>query len=770
MLKPTHPDPGPATTLYTVSVRSLCEFAAKQGDLDRRFTPGPTALEGIAGHGEVASRRDPHYQREISLSGTYRNLLVRGRADGFDPRLQRLEEIKTYRGDLDSMPDNHRFLHWAQAKVYAFLMCRQLGLAALDVALVYFDVSGKHETVLCERHDADGLCVFYEALCERFLGWATQELAHRGERDAALSALAFPHGQFRAGQRALAEAVYKANAAGLCLLAQAPTGIGKTIATLFPALKACPTQRLDKIFFLTAKTPGRQLALDAMRRMQTGGPPGSVRVLELVARDKACEHPDKDCHGQSCPLARGFYDRLPAAREGALREDQMDKAALRQVALAHSVCPYYLAQEMLRWSDVVVGDYNHYFGLNAALFALTVGHQWRVSVLVDEAHNLIDRARLMFTAALRSGSWREARRFAPAVLQKPLEKVSRAWAKLLKPQVASYQAHPEPPDKFLMALQQLALAIGDHLSDNPGAGVGGLQSLYFDVLQFLHIAGLFGPHSLFDVSRDDAGAAPAGPPGHSTLCLRNVVPAPLLAERWKAAHSATLFSATLSPRGYITQMLGLPETRAELDLPSPFDPRQLQVYVARHISTRYSDRRRSLAALVELMVQQYGQTPGNYLAYFSSFEYLQMAAEALRECRPDVPVWQQSRRMDEAQRDVFLARFEEHGRGIGFAVLGGAFGEGIDLAGTRLIGAFIATLGLPQVNPVTEQMRRTVESYAGKGYAHTYLYPGIQKVVQAAGRVIRTEQDRGVLHLIDDRYAEAEVRGLLPRWWQVQHI
>ncbi|RYF67298.1 MAG: ATP-dependent DNA helicase, partial [Comamonadaceae bacterium] len=241
---------------YTVAVRELCEFTAKQGDLDLRFTPAPTALEGIAGHGVVASRRGKGYRAEVALSGSYQTLQVRGRADGYDPALQRIDEVKTFKGRLDRQPASHRHLHWAQAMVYGWLLCLQENLAHIDVALVYFDIGSQKETVFSERFTADELRAHFEAQCQRFLAWAEQQVAHRTARDAALGALAFPFGGFRAGQRPLAEAVYKAATGGHCLLAQAPTGIGKTMGTLFPLLKAAPAQRLDKVFFLAAKTSG----------------------------------------------------------------------------------------------------------------------------------------------------------------------------------------------------------------------------------------------------------------------------------------------------------------------------------------------------------------------------------------------------------------------------------------------------------------------------------------------------------------------------------
>ena len=324
----------PAPDRYTVAVRALCEFTAKQGDLDLRFTPSATALEGVAGHLLAASRRGPDYEAEVTLAGGFEALWVRGRADGYDPNAQRLDEVKTYRGDLSLMPENRRHLHWAQAKVYGALLCRERGLAQLDVALVYVDVGTQSETVFTERHSAAALQAFFELQCQRFLAWARQELAHRAARNTALAALQFPHAEFRLGQRALSEAVYKATTSGRTLLAQAPTGIGKTVGTLFPMLKAWPAQGLDKLCFLTAKTPGRALALEALHTIARSAPqqPLPLRVLELVARDKACEHPDKACHGESCPLARGFYDRLPAARSAALATLTLGKATLSRGA------------------------------------------------------------------------------------------------------------------------------------------------------------------------------------------------------------------------------------------------------------------------------------------------------------------------------------------------------------------------------------------------------------------------------------------------------
>lgn len=747
---------------YTVAVRALCEFTAKVGDLDLRFTPSPSAQEGMLGHRTVASRRSTNYQSEVALEGHYQQLTVRGRADGYDPDRTVLEEVKTYRGDLDAQPANHRQLHWAQAKVYGWLMCSQLGLSQIGLVLVYFDIVSERETVISQVCPADELERFFKRQCALFLGWAEQQAQQRQARDAAATALAFPHAGFRLGQRSLAESVYKAVSTGRCLMAQAPTGIGKTIGSVFPMLKALAPQQLDKLYFLTAKTPGRQLALDAVQVLHASADL-PLRVLELVARDKACEHLDKACHGDSCPLAKGFYDRLPAAREAAAKVRLLDQRNLREVALAHGVCPYYLSQEMARWCDMVVADYNYYFDFGALLFGLAQLNQWRVAVLVDEAHNLVERGRAMYSADLDQFALKTLRDTAPEPLQKPLQRLNREWNALHKEQVTAYQAYASKPDKLLQALALCTRAMGEYFNDHPQALTGELQGFYFEALQFAKVAELFNEQFIFDISQRD----PLAKRRFSRLSLRNVVPAEFIRPRLTAARSSVLFSATLSPRHYYADLLGLPADTAWVDVESPFEAAQLQVRIIDRISTRFVHRQASLAPIVALIAEQFERAPGNYLAFFSSFDYQQQVAQLLAERHPSIPTWHQSRGMTEAERQAFLEQFTQHSQGVGFAVLGGAFGEGIDLPGARLIGAFIATLGLAQLNPVNEQMKLRMGAIFGAGYDYTYLYPGIQKVVQAAGRVIRTQQDQGVVMLIDDRFAEPNVRPLLPRWWSV---
>jgi len=749
---------------YEVAVRTLCEFTAKRGNLDMRFTPSPSALEGMAGHRTIAARRGSSFQTELTLTGDYGLLRIRGRADGYDPEQNRLEEFKTYRGDLARMPENHRALHWAQLRIYGWLLCRQKHLASVKLVLVYFEVASERETLFEEEQSAQALEQHFASHCEEFVSWAELETAHRRERDAALNELRFPFADFHGGQRDLSRAVYKRVKAGGALLAQAPTGIGKTVGTLFPALKAMgavgcseastPAAPLDKLFYLVAKTSQRQLALDALKRFQ---PPDStlpLRIVELVARGKSCENPGLPCDGAVCPLARGFYDRLPAARAEAIQSSFLDQDAVRQVALRHQLCPYYLGQELARWSDVVVGDYNYYFDRSAMLYGWTVTHEWRVCLLVDEAHNLVERARTMYTASLDFDAFNAVRDALPSAF----EPLRRVWSDLNSEQPESHRIYDEPPEALLTALNKLISNLVDYLSSHAGQNEA-LQEFFFAALSFARLAADYDSSTLFELTR----------PGReqSVLCLRNLVPGRFLAPRFAGAQSSVLFSATLAPHAFFRDILGLPQSCVSLDVPSPFQAEQLAVRLVRSISTRFKDRARSLGPIADLLVNQFRAQPGNYLVFLSSFEYLEAVAGLFTDRYPDIPTWRQHSGMSEPDRAAFLARFLPEGAGVGFAVLGGAFAEGVDLPGSRLIGAFVATLGLPQVNAVNEEMQRRMATRFGSGYEYTYLYPGIQKVVQAAGRVIRTTSDRGVLYLIDDRFTHSRVRKLLPQWWNV---
>jgi DNA excision repair protein ERCC-2 len=757
---------------YTIAVRELCEFTAKRGDLDRRFTPAATALEGLAGQSTVAQRRGQDYETEIALETTVGALRVRGRADGYDPRRRCLEEIKTIRGHPDEIPENRRQLHWAQLQTYGALFCRNRGAPEIALVLVYFDVSSQSEIELRQVFGAEELEELLVQRCTAFGAWARQDAAHRASRDTSLTGLAFPEDAFRAGQRELAEAVYRTAARGRCLLAQAPTGIGKTVGTLFPLLRALPAHGIDKVAYLTCKGTGRITALEALGKLRSGLAGRSLRVLTLVPKDEGCEHPEKACHGDACPLARGFYDRLPAAREEAVALGWLDAAAQRQVALHHGICPYYLGQELVRWADVLVGDVNHLFDSSGLLWGLAQALDWKLAVLVDEAHNLVERARRMYSAELRIINIRTAAQTAPGAVRGALDALVQAAEELVAGTAAPYEVLATVPDAFVQALQAAAGALTEHFNQHP-LNVGSLLNFHFELRRFQKLVEALSDHSLFDVQTFlGAGGsvetdAVAQGTRDAALCVRNVAPACFLRPRLQALQSITLFSATLSPPGYAIRLLGLPENTAWTDVPPAFPAEHLSVRVAQEISTRYAHRDRSLQRLVAVIARQFDEHPGNYLAFFSSFAYLKTAASLLAELRPDIPQWRQEPRMGTEARADFLARFRRDGQGVGFAVLGGVFAEGVDLPGSLLIGAFIATLGLPPVSVTQDHIQARLDKLFGNGHGYADLVPAMQRVVQAAGRVLRTPEDRGWLWLLDDRYGRAEVIELLPPWWQL---
>lgn len=757
-----------------VSVKNLCEFAARTGSLEFRYTPAPTAEEGITGHITVQNRRPDPYIAEYPLKGECEGIDIAGRVDGYYANQQEcfLEEIKTHRGNIERIGPGRRAMHWAQLKVYGALFCLRDKRDEVMLRLTYFEVRREEEVHDDILFSAGELFDYLRQLCRRYALWADSEACHRHARDTALGQLTFPHSDFRTGQRALSETVYKAISTETSLLLQAPTGIGKTVGVLFPAMMAMPSQHLDRLFFLTCRNTGRKLGLEGVGTIlaaQHSAPP--IRVLELSSREAACDHPDRACHGESCPLAEGFFDRLDAARAEAVQQPILSQQALRDIAGNHGICRYFLALEMARWCDIVIGDVNHYFDQFALLYSLSQQHNWQVVPLVDEAHNLIDRARSMYSIVLSEAETLYTIAKAPAPLRQPLNDLEAAWQALVKPYLDEHCDDTlrraffldTVPEGLNTALYSLIAAITDYLSDHPTAA--DIQHVLFTALGFLRLADSFGDHSLctleFEMTPVDGGRLR----GSARLKIDNLIPADHLKDRFIDANSTVLFSATLAPENYHRDLLGMPFNTHFVDIESPFHRRQIDLRLVTYISTRRDHRHRSLAPIGRRLADQYHRQPGNYLVYLSSFSYLGALHDHLASEYPQLRLIQQRSGMTPGEREQFIAEVSDPRPSIGLAVLGGVFSEGIDLPGDQLIGVFVATLGLPPHDELHEVLRERLEQRYGDGYGYTYLYPGMQKVIQAAGRLIRTPEDRGVIELIDDRFRRREVQAMLPRWW-----
>ncbi len=749
-----------------VAVKTLVEFAAKSGSLDRRFTPSPSGQEGIEGHQRVTAKRASNYQTEVSLSITYGDITFRGRADGYAPSDHCIEEIKTFYGDPGRIPENHQQLHWAQAKCYGWMYCETHGCDEINIALIYFNLTDEEEYRHEETWSAAELKEYGEALAEKYCQWQAQINQRLAQLTPWIEQLQFPYGKMHSSQRMMAEAVYKAAATGRVVLAEAPTGTGKTLAGLFPAIKAMTRTPVDKIFYLTAKTTGKQLALENIQLIASDktGATIPLRTLELTAQEKSCLEPDKKCMGESCRYAFDFYTKLAQARQAAYAISILDKQALVALAYEFEICPFYLSMEMSRWVDIVVADVNYYFDGTPLLLGLTNEFDWKPYLLIDESHNLIDRARGMYSAELNRGDLIAAKKNAPASIKKALEKINKLWLSLLK-------ILPENPDKFVLlpvmpekmglALTEFTNSYIEFLQKNPEHPVQDTiaQEFFFAALNYQKVVDVFDED--FCVDMQEMGSK------EEVLTLRNLIPATPLAARLGFAHCACYFSATLHPAHYYQSLLGLPEDTVHIQVPSPFAAEQLHVRIAANLSTRYKDRHTAIQPICELIATQIHAAPGNALVFFPSYEFLQKVETVLRTRfnSSNIQLLVQSRRMSEEDRQEFIAQFNQHNNLLGLAVLGGAFSEGIDLSGDALKGVFIATLGLPQVNPVNEHLRSVMQSKFAQGYDFTYTYPGIQKVIQAAGRVIRTTSDQGYLWLLDERFQQPEIRSLLPEWW-----
>ncbi|VUD68774.1 hypothetical protein TDB9533_04133 [Thalassocella blandensis] len=788
----------------TISVKTLVEFSAKTGSLDRAFTPSPSAEQGMEGHKLVQASRPASYMAEKACQIEMLGLSISGRADGYCPDTHCVEEIKTFYGEPDRIPENHQALHWAQALCYAYMMCVEQGRTQMSVALIYFELHKQKEFRIEQSWQVSELKTYVENLAQRYLQWHALEQQRLQTRNTWISTLEFPYARMHDSQREMAEAVYKAAVHECQLMVQAPTGTGKTLAAIFPSLKALYHSSIDKIFYLTAKGTTKQLALDAVNLLAKHG--SELRVLEITAIEKACHFPEKQCNGNSCPYALGFYDKLAHVRQVASDRKFLDKTMLDSLAEEYEICPFYLSMEMARWVDMVVTDVNYYFDINALLSGLTKQFKWTPMLLVDEAHNMIERARGMYSASLHRQLLLQAKREAPKAVKSALDQLNKVWLHLIAEEVGENLLSEENPafipmlpEKFCNALSLFTNRYVETLQQFPEhpmqAGV--VKEFFFSVLNFQQLLPLLDEDFVLLLNASDAkthglndkvnqttsqdknnesavkqtvGKRNYGKPKQQQYIeIRNVVPASQLKPRFALSGAACLFSATLVPVSFYRAMLGMElENTYFVDLPSPYGPEQLAIQIA-PISTRYRDRENAITDICRIITEQQKEMPGNAIVYFSSYDFLQKVEKALR-IHPGTfgcELLVQNRDFSQLQRKAFIDAFSRQNNIIALAVLGGVFSEGIDLVGDKLKGVFVATLGLPTFSPFNEHVKTRIQRKFGSGYDFTYLYPGLQKVIQAAGRVIRSSQDTGYLWLLDDRFAQAEIQQLLPKHWSL---
>ncbi len=747
------------------AVRTVVEFSIHGEDLTPGGSQVGAMLDGGQAHRarqQTARERHEDYEAEVALSATVTGELVTleitGRADGLFLRdgVLVVEEIKHSghgAGLTDAWPE-----HWAQAACYGHMLCAGRGLPAVLLRVLYVDIQGEPVACFERPQDANSLASDFAALAGRYLRFLEDQVAWRTRRDQGIAALGFPFDTFRAGQREFAANAYIAIRERKRLLAEAPTGIGKTVAALFPALKALGEGLSAQIFYLTARTTGRALALDALEQLCASGLP--LRALEIMAKEKCCPREGgMHCDPLACPYAKGFFVRLDDALSDMCARESWRHEVVREVALAHEVCPFEFSLCLCEIADVVVCDYNYAFDPSARLIRV---FQFRrdMTLLVDEAHHLVDRARDMLSAMLSSEALRLARRAWRTAQggKNALYRAMTALLKALEAQRAEMTAREDIPTAFADLREETEGFVGaaeSALGISPGRE---LLDAFLMAQQYLTC--LSRMDDTYIPLREQHGR-------EVTLHLRCLDPAAYLKKCTDKLRGVVLFSATLSPlRGY-AQLLGVdPQSDGLLALPSPFPPEHLHV-VCRRASTRYGHREDTAQAVAEAVAAMALAQPGNYLCMFPSYAYMRQIAELLPLLLPGVEMQIQQSGMDEAARAAFLAAFvPREGTLLGLCVMGGAFAEGIDLPGDRLCGVAVVGIGLPQVCVEREALRDYYERKLGDGFAYAYRYPGITRVTQAVGRVIRTERDIGVAVLIDDRFMQAQVLPLLPPGWK----
>ncbi len=756
-----------------LSVRQLVEFLRQTGSIDSRFSGFDRALEGARIHRRLQKQAGEGYEAEVPLKRDYpfqeAVFTLEGRADGIftdENGVVTIDEIKTTDRPPERITMDHNPVHWAQGQVYAAIWAAQNQLDQAAVRLTYFATETEEIIRYTRLFSAAELEDFVRGLLEEYLPWARRQAAWERKRTASLARLAFPFSRYRTGQHALAGAVYKAMRAGENLLVQAPTGTGKTMSTLFPSLRAMGDGCGQRLFYLTAKTTTRAAAEEALGLLRQKNPDLALRWITLTAKDKVCLLEERQCTPDACPYANGYYDRVKDAVWAALDEEEFSRIRLEELARRFTVCPFELGLDLSLWCDAIIGDYNYLFDPTVCLHRF-FDSKGDYLFLVDEAHNLVERARDMYSASLQKSAFLEVKKALgrkKGKLGAAIQKINNTLLELRRrcEEEGGEEKSlvlPEPQKELNRLLERAVGPFQEWLEQHEGDPAHPVVlQLYFDVKFYLRMAELYDDHyvTLLHAFGSDLRI--------TQLCLD---PSDFLADKLAKGRGAVLFSATLSPGRYYRDTLGAGEEARLAALPSPFAHRQLGLF-ALPVSTKYQARQAGAEYLARCIAAMAGAKTGNYIAFFPSYQYLEMVREPFERLFPDIEVLAQAPGLSDEERSAFLDKFtpDPERSMVAFCVMGGVFGEGVDLAGSRLIGAAIVGVGLPQVSARQNALRCYYDQKNSQGFEYAYQYPGLNKVLQAAGRVIRTESDRGVVLLLDERFYQPRYRQLLPPHWQ----
>lgn len=755
-----------------ISVRALVEFVLRSGDIDNRRSGAAQKDAMAAGtriHKKIQKRMGGNYRAEVPLKYAALDeeedieLLVEGRADGIfeEDGIVTIDEIKGVYMDLERLTEPVA-VHMAQAMCYGYFYCCDRDLDGVRIQLTYCNLETEEIRRFHEDRSKEELEAWFRSVIHEYFKWARYLCHHELQRNQSISGLEFPF-PYREGQRDLAVAVYKTISRKKRLFIQAPTGIGKTLSTIFPAVQAMGAGKASKVFYLTAKTITRTVAEEAFRILRSRGL--VFTAVTITAKEKLCPMEKTECNPEACPYAKGHFDRVNEAVFDILHlEQEMDRETVLRYAEKYRVCPFEFCLDISSWTDGIICDYNYVFDPNVRLKRYFAdGASGDYLFLVDEAHNLVSRAREMYSASVYKEDFLEVKRIIKGKsprLERQLDRCNKLLLSM-KRECGDWQLLEDVTGLAagIMTAFSYMETFMEEFPEFPERET--VLDFYFCLRDFLNVyEELDGHYRIYEENRED---------GSFLVRLFCVDPSRLLSRCMDQGASTILFSATLLPVRYYKTLLSGNQEDYAVYVNSPFPEENRLLMVAEDVSSRYTRRSpseyRKVADYIRIVTQS---RPGNYMVFFPSYQYMGEIEEILEEEPLKADLLVQGQGMGEAEKAEFLEEFEkERSHSLAaFCVMGGVFSEGIDLKEERLIGVIVVGTGLPMVCVEQEVLKGYFDETEEKGFDFSYQYPGMNKVLQAAGRVIRTPGDRGVILLLDDRFLRRDHLELFPREWE----
>lgn len=757
-----------------ISVRNLVEFILRSGDIDNRHgrTDSLAAMqEGTRLHRKIQRRMGASYHAEVPLRIAIEEeryqLIVEGRADGIILEEDvTIDEIKGVYLNLEYLKEPIG-VHLAQAKCYAYIYGIQHDLAEIKVQMTYSNLDTQEMKYFHETYSLEELTMWFGEVIDAYQKWADFQYDWKKIRQSSIADLPFPF-DYRKGQKKLAASVYHTIARKKNLFIQAPTGVGKTISTLYPAVKAVGENLGDKIFYLTAKTITGAVAKETFDLLRDRG--YRAKTIQITAKEKLCLCEKMDCNPVNCPYAKGHFDRVNDAVYDILqREDTFTREVLWEQAKKYQVCPFEMCLDTATWVDNIICDYNYVFDPNVYLKRFfSDGIKGDYIFLVDEAHNLVERGREMYSATIYKEDFLKIKKIVKPYSHKLEAELNKCNRVLLdyKRECDTYQIYENVAD-LIFALMRLAAELDKFMLQNlEYTGKEEVNDFYFAVRDFLNIYERVDEHYMIYGQHDEEE--------RFMMKLYCVDPSFNLQECLDKGNATIFFSATLLPIQYYKKMLSTKEDNYAVYAETTFSQEQRLLLIGTDVSSKYTRRsQREYARIAEYIYHTAKAKTGNYMVFFPSYKFMQQVYDEflpLNLGKMDVCIQESGMRED--KREAFLEEFQQERNTslVAFCVMGGIFSEGIDLKNEQLIGALIVGTGLPQVSNEREILKQYYDKRNGEGFAYAYRYPGMNKVLQAAGRVIRTAEDVGVIELLDERFLQSDYQALFPREWEERDI